>query len=246
MLYAMYHGDFTRGTADVDLLGQQINSDIDTIKNSFIEIFSIQYPEDGILYDVSSLKATKITEFKKYPGINIMIEGYLDRTKITVHIDIGFGDVVYPEISTMEYPTLLDQQAPILQTYSKESIIAEKFQAIVSLGNANSRMKDFYDIYALLNSFNFQSDILAQAIKETFDNRKTSFDIITAFEDDFITDQYRRRMWASFLKAKNVLSVIELEEVISKIKRFLSPLIEIITQSTTQSKIWNHNICEWK
>jgi len=175
-----------------------------------------------------------------------MIEGYLDRTKITVHIDIGFGDVVYPEISTMEYPTLLDQQAPILQTYSKESIIAEKFQAIVSLGNANSRMKDFYDIYALLNSFNFQSDILAQAIKETFDNRKTSFDIITAFEDDFITDQYRRRMWASFLKAKNVLSVIELEEVISKIKRFLSPLIEIITQSTTQSKIWNHNICEWK
>ena len=188
LLYAMYHGDFTRGTADVDLLGQQITNDIDTIKKSFVEIFSIQYLEDGIVFDVSSLKAERITEFKKYPGINIVIEGYLDRTRITVQIDIGFGDVVYPKVNTMEYPTLLDQQAPIIYTYSKESIIAEKFQAIVSLGNANSRMKDFYDIYALMHSFEFQSDMLAEAIKETFENRKTSFDTITAFEEAFSSD----------------------------------------------------------
>lgn len=246
LLYAMYHGDFMRGTADVDLLGQQIINDIDTIKKSFVEIFSIQYPEDGILFDVSSLKATRIIEFKKYPGINIVIEGYLDRTRITVQIDIGFGDVVYPEVKIMEYPTLLDQQAPIIQTYSKESIIAEKFQAIVSLGNANSRMKDFYDIYALLHSFEFQSDMLSEAIKETFENRKTSFDTITAFEDAFCSGPYRKTMWTSFLKAKNIFVVAELEEVISDIKHFLSPLIDMISQSTTQPKTWNHNTCEWE
>ena len=246
LFYAMYQADFIRGTADVDLLGQQISNDIETIKNSFVEIFSIQYPEDGIMFDISSLKATRITEFKKYPGINIVIEGYLDRTRITVQIDIGFGDVVYPEVKMMEYPTLLDQQAPIIQTYSKESIIAEKFQAIVSLGNANSRMKDFYDIYALLHSFEFQSDMLSEAIKETFENRKTSFDTITAFEDTFCSNPYRKTMWISFLKAKNIFVVAELEEVISDIKHFLSPIIDMISQSTTQLKTWNHNICGWE
>jgi len=111
----MYKGDFTRGTADVDLLGQHIDNDLEVIKKSFIEIFSIEYPNDGIVFDISTLNATRITEFKKYPGINITIEGTLDRTKIHVHIDIGFGDVIYPNSTKMEYPTLLDQVAPIIQ-----------------------------------------------------------------------------------------------------------------------------------
>jgi predicted nucleotidyltransferase component of viral defense system len=246
LLYAMYNSDFIRGTADVDLLGQNITNDLELIKKSFIEIFDIQYPDDGIVFDTSTLIATRITEFKKYPGINITIEGFLDRTKIHVHIDIGFGDIVYPSPITMEYPTLLDQVAPILQTYSKESIIAEKFHAIVSLGNANSRMKDFYDIYALLNSYDFESEILAEAIKETFINRKTSFETITAFEDAFVNDLYRLKMWTSFLKAKKVKHVIDFKSVVDQIKDFLSPLVEMIEQSDQYNKSWKPSRCSWE
>ena len=239
LLYAMYQGDFSRGTADIDLLGQNITNDLELIKKSFIEIFSIEYLDDAINYDLSSLKIRRIAEFKKYPGINISITGYLDRTKIIVQIDIGFGDVVYPEIKTMEYPTLLVQPAPLIQVYSKETIIAEKFQAIVSLGNATTRLKDFYDIYALLNSYEFQSDVLAEAIKETFANRKTSFKIITAFEDVFVNDANRLRMWISFLKSKKVKQKIEFNEVVKKIKLFLIPVIEMINQSKIRQQIWN-------
>jgi hypothetical protein len=246
LLYASYKGDFTRGTADVDLLGQQITNNLVDVRKSFTEIFSIDYPEDGIVFDISTLKAIRITEFKKYPGINISIDGFLDRTKLSVYIDISFGDVVYPKVVQMEYPTLLNHQAPIIQTYSKESVIAEKFQAIVSFGKANSRMKDFYDIYALLNSFDFDSQILAEAIKETFENRKTKLDIIIAFESGFATDLYRKKMWTSFLKGKKIILKIELGEMICKIILFLGPLIEAILNTSIYLKRWNHIICVWE
>ena len=169
----------------MDLLGQNISNELDVIQQSFIEIFGIEYPDDAIAYDLTSLRVSRITEFKKYPGINLLITGYLGRTKIPVQIDIGFGDVVYPKVKTMEYPTLLDQPAALVKVYSKESIIAEKFEAIVSLGDATSRMKDFYDIYALSDSYSFHSELLVEAIKETFMNRRTIFDTIVAFEDEF-------------------------------------------------------------
>lgn len=148
LLYALYDGDFARGTADVDLLGQDIHNDLEVIQQTFHDIFAIAYPDDAIVYDLTSLRVGRITEFKQYPGIHVRITGYLDRTRIPVQIDVGFGDVVHPNGQTMDYPTLLDQPAAKLHVYSKESMIAEKFEAIVSLGNANSRMKDFYDIYA--------------------------------------------------------------------------------------------------
>lgn len=246
LLYAMYNGDFKRGTADVDLLGQNITNDIQIIEKTFIDIFKIQYSDDGIVFDISTLNATRITEFKKTPGVNITIEGFLDKTKIHVHIDIGFGDIVYPNPITMEYPTLLEHIAPIIQTYSKESIIAEKFHAIVSLGNANSRMKDFYDIFALQNSYDFKSEILAEAIKETFLNRNTSFETITAFEDTFVNDLNRLKMWTSFLKAKNINLVIDFESVINQIKDFLLPIVKMIEQSNQYEKTWKQGRCNWQ
>jgi len=238
----MYKGNYKRGTADVDLLGQSLANDLKTIQDSFIEILNLSCEEDGISYDTSTVKSTRIAEFKKYPGINISIDGYISKTKISIQIDVGFGDIVSPEIEIMAYPTLLDLPAPIIQTYSKESIIAEKFQAIVSLGYANSRMKDFYDIYALLNTYDFDYSILKEAIKETFDNRNTSFDQIIAFEGDYATDPYRKSLWLSFMKAKKIEIRVEFDSVIDSIKIFLKPVID---EGLQLNLIWNHKRLVW-
>lgn len=246
LLYALFESNFIRGTADVDFLGRPINNDIETIKQSFEDIFNIQYIEDGIVFDTASLSITRITEFKKYPGISITIDSYLEKTKIRVQIDVGFGDVIYPNTVKMAYPTLLDQPAPLINVYSKESIIAEKFEAIVSLGNANSRMKDFYDIYVLLNTYDFEGSILTEALKETFSNRKTKFSSVSAFEAGFVKDSNRLRMWTSFQKSKNVKQVVDFEEVIHQIKGFLLPIIDSLNQSTNEAMIWNHKTSAWK
>jgi predicted nucleotidyltransferase component of viral defense system len=245
LLYALYQGDFSRGTADVDLLGQHISNDVEIIKNAFLEVFRMDYPDDGVVFDTSTLKADRITEFKKYAGINISIDGYLDRTKLPVSIDIGFGDVIYPNQVEMEYPTLLDHQAPMIQAYSIDSVIAEKFEAIVSLGKANSRMKDFYDIYALSGSFDFQAETLQEALKETFTNRKTGFEPIVAFEPGFTSDAYRKGMWTSFLKAKKILMSQEFDHVVMNIMSFLIPIIDAIKTNLQFRGTWDHTHKVW-
>jgi len=245
LLYALYQGDFSRGTADVDLLGHHISNDLEIIRNAFLEVFRMDYPDDGVVFDTSTLKADRMTEFKKYAGINITIDGYLDRTKLPVSIDIGFGDVIYPNQVKMEYPTLLDHQAPMIQAYSIESVIAEKFEAIVSLGKANSRMKDFYDIYALSGSFNFQGEALQEALKETFTNRNTGFEPIVAFEPGFTSDAYRKGMWTSFLKAKKIIMSLDFDHVVMNILSFLAPIMESIQSESRFLGTWDHTRKAW-
>ena len=246
LLYAWYQGNFTRGTADVDFLADHIPNDLEIIKKAFENIFQITCPDDGIVFDIQTLRAERIAEFKKYPGIHLSVLGFLERTQISIQVDIGFGDVIFPAKTTMEYPTLLDQRAPILETYSKETVIAEKFEVIVSLGKANSRYKDYYDIYALSESFDFENESLETALIETFANRHTPFDFIIAFEKGFATDSDRKRIWASFLKAKNITTGPTFELVVQRIQTFLSPIVESIGNSTTELKAWNHLSGEWK
>ena len=130
--------------------------------------------DDAISFDLNSMEAKNITEFKDYHGVNLSLNAYMDRTRIPVNIDIGFGDVIYPQRQIMDYPVILDDEAPILYVYSKESIIAEKFEAIVSLGTLNSRYKDFYDICVLSEQSDFNGSDLQEAIIETFEHRGTS------------------------------------------------------------------------
>ncbi len=234
-----------RGTADVDLLGQLVSNRIEDINDIFTDIFRIEYPEDGIVYDIGSLQTKRISEFKKYPGVRISVEGFLDRTKVMVHIDLGFGDSVYPQSVSMEYPTLLEQPAPIIRAYSKESVIAEKFEAIVSLGKANSRMKDFYDLYALIHSFDFDRMTIAEAIQETFSNRHTPLDDIIAFHSDFAMDANRKKMWKAFIDGKNISLNIELEDVIPVIMNFLTPLVSRIRNQTVETGRWNCKTLSW-
>ena len=200
-LYALFDGNFARATTDIDLLAQHISNDAEKMKEIFYHIFSIEC-DDALRFDLASLEVINITEFKEYHGVNVSITAYLDRTRIPISIDIGFGDVVYPKRMQMDFPVLLDMKAPKVYAYSIYSVIAEKFEAFVSLGLANGRYKDFYDIYVLSANYDLDGSELKNAILETFTHRKIGFDDIADFEAEFIEDSVRQGRWKAFIKKR--------------------------------------------
>lgn len=243
-LYALFAGEYIRATRDIDLLAYHVSNNIDEMKKVFYDIFSIEC-NDALRFDLTTLEVINITEFKEYHGVNISIMGYLDRTKIPVSIDIGFDDVVYPERMKMEFPVLLDMEVPEVYAYSIYSVIAEKFEAFVSLGLANSRYKDFYDIYILANKYNLDGMELKNAIIETFTHRGTGFDDIVAFEKDFTDDVTRQGRWRAFIKKKKALVKVEFEETMHLLKELLLPVVESIRSDNSFGQTWSKETKSW-
>lgn len=244
-LYAFFGGDYERATTDIDFLAQSVSNEVDNMKSIFAEIFSMD-ADDPLRFDLESLNAVPITEFKKYHGVNISIMAYLDRTRIPIAIDIGFDDVIVPGKVKMDFPVLLGDDAPKTYAYSLESSIAEKFDAIVSLAYDNSRFKDFYDIYVLAHKHDFNGKELKEAIKETFEHRHTSIDEIVAFEDGFTDEPVRQSRWASFVKKKKAMLPITLEETIETIKLFLLPVVESLKEDKPFDVTWNCQSQRWE
>lgn len=224
-LYALFDKNYLRATTDIDLLARKISNSEREMKTVFEEIFS-QELDDGLVFDLDSLSVTSITEFKDYHGLNVKIFAYLDRTQIAISIDIGYGDVIYPDSVEIEFPTILDNEVPKIQAYSIETAIAEKLQAIVSNGFTNSRYKDFYDIYVLGNNYSINKELLQEAIVETFKNRNTELSTnIDAFSPEFYNDPVHITRWNSFVKKKRTEVSVSLEDTIKYIKELVLPLI---------------------
>lgn len=200
-LYALFNGEFMRITRDIDLLAENMTNSIENMKKVFEKIFSIEC-DDALTFALDTLEVKIISEFKGYHGVNASIIAYLDRTRVPVSIDVGFNDVVYPGRVKMVFPTLLDMADPEIYAYSVLSVISEKFEAIVSLGDANSRYKDFYDIYVLATRYDFNGQELKEAIRETFNYRGTGFEDIFAFSDNFLASEIHQNRWNAFLKKK--------------------------------------------
>ena len=226
-LYAMFHGGYSRVTIDLDFLLERLSNDEENMRRIFSEIFSIE-ADDPLNYDLRSLKVSPITVLNEYHGVNISVFAYLERTRIPISIDVGVGDVVFPDKVKMEFPVVLGETRPIINAYSLGSCVAEKFEAIVSLGYDNSRFKDFYDLYILAHSFDFDGEELRGAIKETFNNRGTELKDIVAFEDDFSNDSLRITRWNAFIKKKKAMRYASFEETISTIRKFVGPVIDSI------------------
>ena len=187
-LYAVFDRKYARATTDVDLLARCISNSAEEMKAVIRDILA-QDTDDALVFDLDSIKAEDITEFKEYHGLHISAVAYLDRTRIPIGIDIGFGDVIYPNAVEMEFPVILDMEAPRVTAYSLESSIAEKLEAIIKNGFLNSRYKDFYDIYVLSEKYPFNHEKLQNAVTETFTNRKTLMTMDTAaFSDEFLGD----------------------------------------------------------
>jgi len=216
-----------RPTRDIDFLAYQILNDMESIKEIFKNICKIKY-NDGVVFDSDSVLVEEIRKEAEYKGVRVKLTGYLGKAKEMLWVDIGFNDIVVPEVITADYPVLLDMDYPKIKMYSFESVVAEKFEAIVSLGELNSRMKDFYDIFILLSEKKFNRDILQNAIVETFKRRGTDilkFDQV--FKKEFIEDDNRINQWKLFLK-KIVHQNIEFEYVMDDIKKSLLPIFNNI------------------
>ena len=244
-LYALFGGDYARATTDIDFLAQKISNETEDMKKVFSEVFSIE-TDDPLRYDLNTLKVANIAELNKYHGVNVSVMAYLDKTKIPVSIDIGFGDVIYPDRVVMEFPVVLSDESPRVYAYSLISSIAEKFEAIVSLAYDNSRFKDYYDIYVFARKMDFDGAELQEALKETFANRHTSLDEVVAFEDGFADELLRQSRWNSFVKKKKPLLKVTLEETIEEMRVFLLPVIEAIRENGPFEDKWNCQEQKWE
>ena len=216
-IYAI-QGMKSRPTIDVDLLGTQISNDIEELCKVFRQICVIE-SEDEVTFNPESVVGELITQQDKYNGVRLYINATFHTVRQRIQIDVGFGDIVIPVVQELEYPILLDEmQVPVIQAYSKETVIAEKFQAMIELSVVNSRMKDFYDVYMLLIDNKFENDTLEEAIKATFKNRETSYTENHAlFTTDFAKNTLRKRSWSAFLNKINRDKELEFEDVMQLI-----------------------------
>jgi len=174
LMFDVWQGPFARPTRDVDLAGHTENS-VEHVVAIVQEICQEPVAEDdGLLFQTESIHGERITEAAEYQGVRVQVMARLGPARIPIQIDVGFGDPLVPGSTLVRLPALLDFPPPELQGYSRESAIAEKFQAMVYLGEINSRMKDFYDIWLLTMHGAFDGPILAQAIRATFEHRQTA------------------------------------------------------------------------
>lgn len=172
MLFAVWADCVYRPTRDLDLLGYG-DSSRQTLTKVFQEICLTDVEPDGLVFNASSVRMSEIREDQEYGGYRVQLVAYLANAQINLQIDIGFGDVVRPEAEEIDYPTLLDFPAPRVWAYPRETVVAEKLQAMVDLGIVNTRMKDFYDLWVIASQFSFYGPLLAEAIKATFARRGT-------------------------------------------------------------------------
>lgn len=173
------------------------------------------------------------------------IMAYLDRTRIPISIDIGFGDVIVPERVMMDFPVVLSDEIPRIYAYSLCSSVAEKFEAIVSLAYDNSRFKDYYDLYALATTHDFDGDEMVEAVRKTFENRHSSLNEIVAFEKGFADNPLRQSRWDAFVKKKKALLPITLQETIEMIQKFMLPVTHAVLMNSKFDAIWSHEQQSW-
>lgn len=237
LMLRVWQSSVYRPTMDIDMLGRSILSE-KKILAQFKDVISVPVEPDGLTFNPDTLHTESITEQNLYQGIRVRFIGYLTTAKINMQIDIGFGDIVYPMPEKNELPTILNLPAPKLLCYSRESAIAEKFEAVIKLGSLNSRMKDFYDIWLLSRQFCFESFKLMEAIRLTFRQRQTELNLpVDAFTPNFI--HAKQEQWIAFYKRiRNDHIPLSFKEIVKDIEDFLNPIILSIIQNMPFTSTW--------
>lgn len=233
-----------RTTRDIDFLGisENLQSDILSVLR---EAISVPSPEDGVQFDAATLRLSRSQADENQGGIRITFVGYLGKTRMPIQVDVGFSDELASDALDMDYPVLLaGMEKPRLRGYPPESIISEKFHAIVRFAEANSRWKDYYDIDLLADTFEFEGRALVNAMKSTFDNRpsKLTDQVPYGLRAEFASANQEN--WEAFLKKSNLQndSPGDLNAVINRIWRFLEyPLREMQSGKQGKSKHWTRD-----
>jgi len=229
-----------RPTRDLDFAGQG-DSSPEHLITVFDEICQVEVEPDGLQFDPGRIQVTEIRDFQEYQGQRIRLIANLGKARINLQVDIGFGDAVTPEAGQITYPSLLDLPAPVILAYPVETVVAEKLQAMVALGMVNSRMKDFYDVSVISRQFRFEGPTLAEAIRVTFDRRRTEIpkSILTALSDEFAKDTEKGTQWKAFLKRGGLEKIpVNLQQIIEELKVFLVPPLHAAGRSLDFNFYW--------
>jgi len=234
-----------RATKDVDMLARELNNSLEDFSDILREICMME-SDDALFFDVETLSTERIKEDAAYEGVRVKISAFLDRTKKVLQMDIGFGDIVVPGAVRMEYPSLLEMEQPVIQAYSIESVIAEKFEAMIFLAEFNSRMKDFYDICSLANLYDFEGAVLQSAITSTFMQRKTKLLVEPAiFTEEYKVSEEKNRQWDAFKRRIASTNEWSFEDVIGILVTFLQPIYDAVVQKQTFEKSWDAGSRQW-
>ena len=240
-LFLVWKGQNFRATKDADFLSFK-SHDEKELAEIIREICSIPgYEEDGIIFETDSIEVEPIREEQAYGGTRVTLLARLYNAKISLQIDIGYGDVVTPSPENVIYPTILNRPAPHLRAYTRYSLVSEKLNVMVELGLANSRMKDFYDIWLVSNLFEFDFNLLCASVKDTFERRKTDIPgtIPLALTTDFSGNPDKITQWDAFVKkSKPNPSAGSLSDTVRRITDFLLPVIESIRDKKTRRLYW--------
>jgi len=238
MLFDLWYDIPHRPTRDVDLLGFG-SSELPDIEAIFRGVCNIETP-DGVTFQANSVNAVDTRNEANYPGVRITLLASIDGALSHLQIDIGFGDTVTPGPENITYPVLLnDFEAPNLRAYPHYTVVAEKFEALAKLGIANSRMKDYFDLWVMAHRSEFDGDLLRQGIRATFDRRQSTLPATSpiGLTDSFSHDTQKNTQWQAFMR-KNKLEQIPLEEVVSFIAEFLLPVARAASTGETFPKQW--------
>lgn len=243
MLFGVWSGQSHRATMDLDLHGTGDGS-VNDIIAVFKEVCLQPVDDDGLVFDADSVVGEEIREDQEYKGVRIRIGVRLGAAKIPIQVDIGFGDAITPKPSRLQYPSLIGLPTPSLRVYPKETVVAEKFQAMVALGIANSRMKDFFDLWVLAKQTDFDGQVLANAIAATFKCRRTALpkDKPLALTERFGRDAVKQTQWQAFLrKGRLTIEAGSLEAVIGVLDQFLTPPTIALVEGKEFNRHWFPN-----
>jgi predicted nucleotidyltransferase component of viral defense system len=238
-LFTLWTGEPHRATRDVDLLGFGDPSE-DHIRSVFADVLAVEVGDDGVRFDASTLEVGPIREEQEYGGVRVLLAAKVTSAKVRLQIDIGFGDAITPEAVSVDFPTLLDFPAPKLRAYPRETVVAEKLEAMVKLGQANTRMKDFYDLAALSETFAFEGALLVRAIAATFVRRGTPLPsgLPVALTPEFTEDRAKIAQWGAFLRKSGASNPGDLREVATTIARFVEEPLIAAAAGATFAKHW--------
>jgi predicted nucleotidyltransferase component of viral defense system len=229
-----------RPTRDVDLLGKGA-PELSRLEQVFREIMQVRVAGDGLAFLAESVRAERIREEDEYAGIRLRMESRMGSARITLQVDVGFGDAPVPAPRQETLATLLDFPSPRLLVYPWETVIAEKFQVMVDLGMANSRMKDYFDVRHLSRTLSFDGDTFARAIQATFERRRMALpaDVPVGLSAAFSGDAAKQAQWRAFARRiGGGDAALSLGGVVEELRRFLLPPVEALVQERRFEKKW--------
>jgi predicted nucleotidyltransferase component of viral defense system len=241
MLFALWTGEMHRPTRDLDLLGFGDTSEPE-LEKVFRALCSVAVPDDGLTFSVDTVTVEPIREEQEYGGERVTMLVHLGSARVNLQVDVGIGDAITPQAQSVTYPTILQMDPPRLRAYPPETVVAEKLEALVKLGLANSRMKDFYDLVIIARTFSFTGSVLRDAIQATFERRGTPLPTSSpvALTNAFVDDDAKQRQWQAFSKRSGTAEKVRgLKEAIAELAAFLAAPLAAAASAEDFQNSWN-------